>query len=488
MSLFCASGGRKNYNLPDGVKVEQVACTAGNETFLVEPLFRRLSIKDQALLLIHERLTTLRDKMGGKNYSAIARITTGLRIYLTLAREQSANQYRHLSDEEMNTLTNFYISVEELEKRDKELEPDSFAWTAHRYGGGRVHNTSFISANSLISLNSLVRAECQIGDEVTLINSRLENNVKIGSGTELNDVHVYMQAQIGENNKLKDLIVGQKVETGHTVEVRGVTLYDRSEIGERVKIEGTGASQFFVSRDVIVESSTFKDIVISIGANTEIKGSKFQRQKDYPGVLTIGEKGSILNTVMNFNDNKIRLGDRVKFVSSDLSISKSFSIKNDQTYRGVVVNDKALEYGPIGQAVKTFTYNRACEIDSVEYYMDGRDFGRENAQNTFRTEQGGLKINLSYYLKIAGGIVSSKKYKFSNCTLNISLVPELAPSNLHAPADDGTLKRAGASLGALDISYGRLMDLSKSASSPILNVLNQNGFYVRGDKLYFPTR
>lgn len=57
LNNFCAPGGRKIYKLPNGAQVQQVACTAGTETFIVEPLFVQLSLRDQALLLIHERLT-----------------------------------------------------------------------------------------------------------------------------------------------------------------------------------------------------------------------------------------------------------------------------------------------------------------------------------------------------------------------------------------------------------------------------------------------
>jgi hypothetical protein len=151
MNNFCAPGGRKIYKLPMGAQVQQVACTAGKETFLVEPLFSRLSLRDQSLLLIHERLTTLRDQYGGKNYSAIARFTTGLNIYLNLFRDQMKEKYSKLSEGETQQLTEFYTATEEIELRNKEVTENSFQWSAHSYGGGRVHATSDVDPSACYS-------------------------------------------------------------------------------------------------------------------------------------------------------------------------------------------------------------------------------------------------------------------------------------------------------------------------------------------------
>ncbi|MDO9180953.1 MAG: hypothetical protein Q7U04_01030 [Bacteriovorax sp.] len=127
---FCASGGRKIYKLHEGQIANQVACTSGVETFLVEPLFLRLSLRDQVLLLVHERLTPLRDKFGGKNYSAIARFTTGFGEYIDLYKKEAEGTYPILNNDETNRLTIFFISTEEIQFRSSNPTENSFQWRA----------------------------------------------------------------------------------------------------------------------------------------------------------------------------------------------------------------------------------------------------------------------------------------------------------------------------------------------------------------------
>ena len=50
LNTYCASGGKKAYKLPTGAEVTQVACTSGDEVFLVEPIFKKMDILQQAIL------------------------------------------------------------------------------------------------------------------------------------------------------------------------------------------------------------------------------------------------------------------------------------------------------------------------------------------------------------------------------------------------------------------------------------------------------
>ena len=130
LNQFCAPGGEKKYILPEGYTVKQVACTAGNETFLVEPLFAQLSLKDQALLLIHERLTTITDTYGGKNYSAIARFTTGLGTFINVYKTQNGHENRivnyKLTSTQVERLSQMYLSIEEIDRLNQDPLEDSF--------------------------------------------------------------------------------------------------------------------------------------------------------------------------------------------------------------------------------------------------------------------------------------------------------------------------------------------------------------------------
>ncbi|WP_413574943.1 hypothetical protein ACLVWU_11900 [Bdellovibrio sp. HCB290] len=204
LNNFCAPGGKKSYQLPDGALVQNVACTAGNETFLIEPLFLRLTLRDQALLMIHERLTTLRDANGGKNYSAIARFTSGLRIFLEIGKEQQRGKYRQLSETEVHRLTEFYIAIEEIEKRNSEVDVESFMWRAHLLGGGMVQSDTTIGANVLVSLRSRVNAGAVIGDNVRLVNTVVGDSSKIGNGTLIEDSFVVGKSIVGAGAVLKN--------------------------------------------------------------------------------------------------------------------------------------------------------------------------------------------------------------------------------------------------------------------------------------------
>ncbi len=208
MNNFCAPGGRKIYKLPTGAQVQQVACTAGKETFLVEPLFSRLSLRDQSLLLIHERLTTLRDQYGGKNYSAIARFTTGLNIYLNLFRDQMKGKYSKLSEGETKLLTEFYTATEEIELRNKEVTENSFQWSAHSYGGGRVHETSDVDPSAIVSLDSVIPAQSKVGERAKITNFTPSLRAKVVIEAEAilaNVKYNGLSLFVGQNASLKNV-------------------------------------------------------------------------------------------------------------------------------------------------------------------------------------------------------------------------------------------------------------------------------------------
>ncbi|WP_413584591.1 hypothetical protein [Bdellovibrio sp. HCB274] len=227
LANFCAPGGKKSYNLPDGASVQSVACTAGHETFLVEPLFLRLTIRDQAMLLIHERLTTLRDNNGGKNYSAIARFTTGLKAFIAIGQEQVKGIARQLTAKEVQVLTDFYVATEEIERRNGDIEETSFTYQAHPYGGGMIAASAQVASSAYIDLQSQIaggsyvgpgavlknfsfvsswegdpaKVEIQAGVQAQHVEIRCKYNgpcshsFVIGQGTYLNNVFIYVNEQ-----------------------------------------------------------------------------------------------------------------------------------------------------------------------------------------------------------------------------------------------------------------------------------------------------
>lgn len=224
LNLFCAAGGRKIYQLPTGALAQQVACTAGEETFLVEPLFLRLSLRDQSMLLVHERLTTLRDSNGGKNYSAVARFTSGLNSYLNIYAEQAKKKYRILTGDEQKSITEFYIATEELEKRNSEVTEDSFQWIAHANGGGRIKSNASVDESAFVSVSSVVHSHVSIGANSNILNSSIYNS-SVGINSKITNLlyRPYVKLTIEDNVLISDVEIKSASVQSLTVK-SGVTL------------------------------------------------------------------------------------------------------------------------------------------------------------------------------------------------------------------------------------------------------------------------
>jgi hypothetical protein len=306
LNMFCAPGGRKNYKLPTGYSVAQVACTAGNETFLVEPLFLRLSLRDQVLLLVHERLTTLRDKMGGKNYSAIARLTTGLNTYLDVYKEQTKSKYRVLNEDEVQKLTELYIAIEEIQYRDFDPGVNSFQWHAHAYGGGRVHSMASVDPTALVSLDSLAPANATLAARTKLIHSYITSNSRI---------------ELGEDVIIQD----------SNVQSVGVMA-----IGARTRISQSRVvfkSDFVVSEDQVLESgiidSDKNDLYYPVGVVTLPFELSWKSQQEVH-VITISEADA-KRQVEEIASGGLRISAQVKDSSMRSLFSRSREYVMDVT-------------------------------------------------------------------------------------------------------------------------------------------------------------
>lgn len=227
LNTYCASGGRKAYTLPDGAAVTQVACTGGMETFIVEPIFKRMDIQHQALLLFHERLTTLRDQYGGKNYGAIAGVTAGLDKMLEIAYEQQTGKRRILAPAEVRKLELLNQAIVELEYRNKEVSPELLDWKIHPNGGGFIGSkNSVVQNDAFIDVHSYLNGKLSLQDKVEIIKSTVTGNLSMALGSRLEKSTIVGDSEIGEQTSITNSwIEASEIEIGFRVKVKDSTIH-----------------------------------------------------------------------------------------------------------------------------------------------------------------------------------------------------------------------------------------------------------------------
>lgn len=297
LNMFCASGGRKSYNLPNGAKVEQAACTAGKETFLVEPLFLKLTLRQQVLLLIHERLTTLRDQYGGKNYSAIARFTTGLNIYFELLKEQEQKNYRHLSSQDANTLNEFYNAADEINYRNSNNPPEAFAFTVHPYGGGRLDDKSIASPSALITAEMKV-INSEIYDEAILVGG--EKNKRISGSSLYEKAQVIdselVDAKILESANVRTSVVKKSVVGENSQIIKSSVI--NSKIGQRALVQTSSVSDSNIAAEAQIIDSTLVNsgtLGMAVIKASKIENSIIEKEASTIGYSEVGNGSKFKN-------------------------------------------------------------------------------------------------------------------------------------------------------------------------------------------------
>jgi hypothetical protein len=209
MNMYCASGGPKSYTLPDGATVERAACTSGDDMFLVTPLFAQLGLGDQALLILHERLTTLRDQLGGRNYGAVSATVAGLKAALGIAKEQATGGARALSEQQVKALAEMYVGLAELQDLDAAYAGDNataFGWTITPNGGAKIKDKIRLESGVFAGVTSridhaptacdngcVIEARTEITDsKITFYSPKLE---RIAAGQKIRNVEINARAQ-----------------------------------------------------------------------------------------------------------------------------------------------------------------------------------------------------------------------------------------------------------------------------------------------------
>src|SRR5690606_30960244 len=92
-------------------------------------------------------------------------------------------QYRKLKPDEQKVLANFYIAIEEIERRNSEVDEDSFQWTVAPFGGGRMHNMAEVGENALVTLGVTLDKGSYVDDDAVIKNSFSRKPVTVIAST-----------------------------------------------------------------------------------------------------------------------------------------------------------------------------------------------------------------------------------------------------------------------------------------------------------------
>lgn len=235
---YCAHGRGKSYRPAGDTLVTDYACSMGKEIFLIEGKFRELNLKDQALLLMHEKATTMRDIDGGRDFELVGTFFNDSRILLDVSYRQQQGNNRKLSPTEYEMVDGFYRS-------SLDLVAFYFSKTLERkfrvsengggliFGEGIVEDGAFLGVGSVISgkvhllagsqiVGSLIKGNSTLFAGVRVINSKLiqknesSDLMQVGEGTVIRESDIRLQViDLGKDSEIdKSTIFCHSLKTG----------------------------------------------------------------------------------------------------------------------------------------------------------------------------------------------------------------------------------------------------------------------------------
>ncbi len=223
-------------SLPDGATTYNAACTLDQTTYLLEKTFKKMSIREQAKLILHERLRTIVPKLGLYH---ITRVTNGVDIYLEQRQKIASEVYNPLNPVEVTQIEELRETIAlYLSENPTQALAEIKNYSVNENGGGLIDShlnfeNSFVSLKSKITLinkDNYSHSKPITLKNTQIIDSQLEkttlslmNKVKI-SNSKINSVDLYLEDAIISNSSLMSI-----VNNGW---------YDLYELNEKHKIVG----------------------------------------------------------------------------------------------------------------------------------------------------------------------------------------------------------------------------------------------------------
>ena len=198
---------RVEYKLPDGAQlIERAACTYGGRTYLRTDVFSKMSVREQAKLMVHERLRALPKAPFLKD---IAVFTNGLETVLSLYYQQKAGQWRDLVSEELASINGLLAKIVAFKFYPAEGSSgirlqEGRAVTAR--GGGLVSKGTRIAAGAFVGIGSVVKDntwtiaagarvfQSDLGCGLGFIDSPKTTTCRIGQGALIHQSYMLIQS------------------------------------------------------------------------------------------------------------------------------------------------------------------------------------------------------------------------------------------------------------------------------------------------------
>lgn len=169
-------------NLPRGSESHSLAYTEWNVTWFQKDLFRRMSVREQAKAIIHERLHA---HAGNVAHGAIVDMTNGLDLLFSIRHHQNRGRRPVLDPAQVAVLQTFmqrivdlqlyrgrYIAGDDVSGR--EIKDAKYFVTHHRVtpnGGGLYHVRTLIADDVYLGVGSWVGSGSIVEPGVTLVNT-----------------------------------------------------------------------------------------------------------------------------------------------------------------------------------------------------------------------------------------------------------------------------------------------------------------------------
>ena len=332
-------------DLPSGSFDTQIACTSGSITWINEALFRKMTIREQVKLIIHERLRANPTPVSDEQ---IADIVIGTEEILNVYNQELNGVLPKLNGDQVFKLNKLQMRLIQAGISTRNFcEPKSGCadklkdYETHALGGAFLQKG--IDENTYVSIDSIIGLDVTIGKNVFIKNS-IVGSGSISDNTKITDSKALYSLNVGANSIINNSQVGRII-AGDKTTINDVTAneltvgnfsninsvhFNAGEIQTGDEATITNLRQGANGGDKI---SAFNKVVIE---NVRINGLEMQagsqiKNFDCSGncTLRLGTNSVVSNMIVKFKENRDRDG------SSDFKLS----LGENSTFSNLTLNN-----------------------------------------------------------------------------------------------------------------------------------------------------